>query len=93
MFADGCAQAVTFALLLARTEDIELTGSLHEIGTQLGGAEHSLMGRALQLLTDNIAADFKVRLNLLVRVVGAVDWTRRSARCGVCNWSTPRRWK
>lgn len=50
VFADGYAQAVTFALLPARTEDIELAGSLHEIGTALGGAEHSLLGRALHLL-------------------------------------------
>lgn len=81
VFADGYAQAVTFALLLARTEGIELTGSLHEIGTTLGAADHSLMGRALQLLTDHIAADFRVTLDLLVRVVGAVDWPRvRSGR-------------
>jgi hypothetical protein len=76
VFADGYAQSVTFALLLARTEGIELTGSLHEIGTALGAAEHSLMGRALQLLTDHVAADFAVTLRLLTRVVGAVDWPR-----------------
>jgi hypothetical protein len=75
-FADGYAQAVTFALLLARTHDISLAGaSLHEIGQKLR-AEHSLMGRALQLLTDEVAADFKVTLDLLVRVVDAVDWPR-----------------
>lgn len=79
VFADGYAQAVAFALLLARTESIELTGSLHEIGTALGGADHSLMGRALQLLTDNVEADFAVTLRLLVRVIGAVDWPRVQA--------------
>jgi hypothetical protein len=73
-FADGYAQAVTFALLLARTEGIALGGtSLHDVGKALAD-EHSLMGRALQLLTDEVAADFKVTLDLLVRVVGAVDW-------------------
>jgi hypothetical protein len=76
VFADGYAQAVTFALLLARTEGIEFTGSLHDIGSALRGAEHSLMGRALQLLTDEIAADFKVTLDLLVRIIGVVDWPR-----------------
>lgn len=76
VFADGYAQAVTFALLLARTEDIDLGGlSLHDIGSALG-AEHSLMGRALQLLTDNVAQDFKVTLDLLVRLVAAIDWAR-----------------
>ncbi|NMR19002.1 type ISP restriction/modification enzyme [Cellulomonas fimi] len=75
-FADGYAQAVTFALLLARTEGIDLTdAALHEVGARLGN-EHSLMGKALQLLTDDVARDFKVTLDLLVRVVGAVDWPR-----------------
>lgn len=75
-FADGYAQAVTFALLLARTEGIELTGRpLHEVGAALGD-DHSLMGKALQLLTDDVAVDFKVTLDLLVRVVGAVNWDR-----------------
>lgn len=76
VFADGYAQAVTFALLLARSEDIDLEGvSLHKVGSSLS-AEHSLMGKALQVLTDDVAADFKVTLDLLVRVVGAVDWPR-----------------
>ncbi len=75
-FADGYAQAVTFALLLARTEGIDVTGQpLHQIGAALGSG-HSLMGRALQLLTDDVAADFRVSLDLLVRVIGAVDWPK-----------------
>ncbi len=75
VFADGYAQAVTFALLLARTENIDLdaAGGLHNVGTKLAG-QHSLMSRALQLLTDYVAADFKVTLDLLVRVIGAVEW-------------------
>jgi len=73
-FADGYAQAVTFALLLARTEDISLTGtSLHEIGRKLH-AGHSLMGKALQLFTDNVDDRFEVTLDLLVRIVASVDW-------------------
>ena len=76
VFADGYAQTVTFALLLARTESIDLTGvSLHGVGQRLAH-DHSLMGKALQLLTDDVAADFKVTLDLLVRVVGAVRWER-----------------
>lgn len=75
-FADGYAQTVTFALLLARTEGIDLTGrSLHQVGAELG-PDHSLMGKALQLLTDDVAADFRVTLDLLVRVIGAVQWER-----------------
>ncbi|MGH3320572.1 MAG: N-6 DNA methylase [Streptosporangiaceae bacterium] len=73
-FADGYAQAVTFALLLARVEGIELAGrSLHEVGRELGPS-HSLMGRALQLLTDPVSDTFRVTLDLLVRVIGAVEW-------------------
>jgi hypothetical protein len=75
-FADGYAQAVTFALLLARTSAIELQGrSLHDVGKELT-VQHSLMGRALQLLTDDVAADFKVALDMLTTVVGAVKWDR-----------------
>ena len=73
-FADGYAQAVTFALLLARSEDIDLTeGNLHEVGRKLD-AEHALMGKALQLLTDNVNERFEVTLNLLLRTIGCVDW-------------------
>lgn len=76
VFADGYAQTVTFALLLAKTEGISLIGrSLHTVGQQLG-AEHSLMGSALQLLTDRMAGEFKVTLDLLVRVVDQVQWDR-----------------
>ncbi|ONM49578.1 type ISP restriction/modification enzyme [Nocardia donostiensis] len=81
-FADGYAQTVTFALLLARTEGIAIAGSsLHEVGKALG-PEHSLMGRALQLLTSDVAADFVVTLDLLARVVDVVDWpqVRRAQR-------------
>ncbi len=75
-FADGYAQTVTFGLLLARSEAIDLQGGdLHAIGQRLG-EEHSLMGRALQLLTDDAAADFRVTLDLLLRVIGAVRWDR-----------------
>lgn len=75
-FADGYAQTVTFGLLLARTENIDIQSrSLHSVGSSLG-AEHSLMGKALQLLTDDVAKDFKVTLDLLVRVIGAVDWEK-----------------
>jgi hypothetical protein len=76
VFSDGYAQAVTFALLLARTEGIDVSGSLHEVGDNLGAASHSLMGRALQLLTDTVAADFRVSLDLMARVIEAVVWRR-----------------
>lgn len=73
-FADGYAQTVTFATLLAHTEGIPVTGtSFHEIGRRLH-AGHALMGKALQLLTDNVNERFEVTLNLLARTVAAVEW-------------------
>lgn len=75
VFADHYAQVVTFALLLAQSEDIPLEGhSLHEIGDRLGH-RHSVMGQALQVLTDTVFNWFRDTLNLLVRVIAAVRWT------------------
>jgi hypothetical protein len=79
VFAGGYAQAVTFALLVARSEKLELRGPLHELGARLGSADQSLIRGALQLLSDDVAADFRVSLDLLVRVVGSVDWDRIKA--------------
>jgi len=74
VFADGYAQTVTFALLLARTEGVDLaTTSLYEVGKQLG-TDHSLMGKALQLLTQDVKGDFLPTIDLLSRVIGAVEW-------------------
>ncbi|PPS88087.1 type ISP restriction/modification enzyme [Streptomyces sp. MH60] len=73
-FADGFAQTVTFSLLLAHTEGIPLEpDSFHEIGRRLDDG-HALMGKALQLLTDNVNARFTVTLDLLTRTVAQVDW-------------------
>lgn len=70
-FADAYAQTVTFALLLARSEGAEpLTLPTAEAGL---AAEHTLLSRALQVLTDPHAqAEISASLNLLVRVLGAV---------------------
>jgi hypothetical protein len=80
-FADGYAQTLTFALLLARSEEIDLDGrSLHDIGDRLS-LEHPLMGRALQLLTDTVSSYLTATLDLLRRVVVAVQWAPiRAAR-------------
>jgi len=76
-FADGYAQTLTFALLLARTENIDFSRatSMHEISQRLGAAHsHALMSKALQLLTDSATEQLQVTLELLKRVIGAVDW-------------------
>lgn len=73
-FANGYAQTVVFALLLARTEEIDLEKtSLYEIGQKLG-SHHSLMGRALQLLTETVSGGFIATIDLLRRIIGAVVW-------------------
>ncbi|MFO0631110.1 MAG: type ISP restriction/modification enzyme [Polyangiales bacterium] len=75
-FADGYAQTVCFALLLARSDGIDFAGqSVAEIARLLG-REHSLMGKALGILTDESTGAFSVTLGTLVRVVGVVDWRR-----------------
>jgi len=50
-FADGYAQSVTFALLLARTEGIEFAGKTVDGITHALGKTHSLLGKALAVLT------------------------------------------
>jgi hypothetical protein len=76
-FADGYAQTITFALLLARTENIDFSraNSMHEIARRLGASQsHALMSKALQLLADSASAQIQFTLDLLIRVIGVVDW-------------------
>ncbi|MFV2195256.1 type ISP restriction/modification enzyme [Nocardiopsis sp. LOL_012] len=76
VFADGYAQTVTFAFLLARTEGIDVAG-LHtgQIARKLGaGKPHALMSQALKLLTNSAVDSFEATIDLLRRVVGAVQW-------------------
>jgi Type ISP C-terminal specificity domain/N-6 DNA Methylase len=73
-FADAYAQTVTFALLLARVNGIELEKvPLHEIGRQLA-KKHTLIGKTFSALTDNDATDENSTIDTLRRVIGAVDW-------------------
>ena len=75
-FADGYAQTVTFALLLARSRGVVMgRRSIHTVGDALG-ASSALMGRALQLLTDHVEPSFRVSLGTLLRVVSAIDWDK-----------------
>ena len=75
-FPDQYAQTVTFALLLARVEGVGFQGS------SIGGIardlrkKHSLMGRALGLLTDQPEQEHGLALTTMVRVLAAVDWGR-----------------
>lgn len=69
-FADAYAQTVTFALLLARSEGAApLTLESAEAALS---AQHSLLSRALQVLTDPGArAEMSASLDLLLRVIAA----------------------
>jgi len=75
-FADAFAQTVTFALLLARVDGTSFEGrSLGEIAAQLG-KNHSLMGKALAVLTHEGVEGRSVVVETLKRVIDAVDWNR-----------------
>lgn len=70
-FADAYAQTVTFALLLARSEGAH-TLKLNEAVEKLA-ARHSLLSRALQVLTDTqVRAEIGASLDLLQRVIDCV---------------------
>jgi hypothetical protein len=74
-FADQYSQTVTFALLLARVEGVNFQGrSVSEIARLLG-KKHSLMGRALTVLTDQPEEEHSVALVTMIRVLSAVDWS------------------
>jgi hypothetical protein len=75
-FADGYAQSVAFALLLARTENIDFHGKAVETIARELGRTHSLMGKALGVLTDETIGALAVTLDTLVRVIAAVDFQR-----------------
>ncbi len=73
-FADAYAQTVTFALLLGRGEGADPL-TLESAQTALA-TQHSLLSRALQVLTDPRArADIAASIELLLRVVSALPVT------------------
>ncbi|MEV6031528.1 type ISP restriction/modification enzyme [Nonomuraea sp. NPDC052116] len=77
-FADAYAQTVTFALLLARVDGIAFESrTLGQIAAQLG-KNHSLMGKALAVLTHDAVEGRSVVVETLKRVIGAVDWDKIS---------------
>ncbi|GAA2058839.1 hypothetical protein GCM10009757_39300 [Streptomyces cheonanensis] len=72
-FADQYAQTLTFALLLARIEGIDLADEpLREVAGKLSKT-HSLMGKALAVLTDDALDDLRGVVGTMVQVVPAVD--------------------
>lgn len=81
-FADAYAQTITFALLLARNIGVAFEGhDLPAIGRQLG-KQYALIGRALAVLSDPVAADRLMVIETLRRIIGAVDWDQLEAATG-----------
>lgn len=73
-FADAYAQTVTFALLLARVDGIAFENHpLSEIARQLG-KKHSLMGKALNVLTEETVEGRSIVIATMLRVFGVIDW-------------------
>ena len=74
-FADGYAQAVTFGLLMARAQKIEIASGLDSVGKLLGKT-NTLIGAAFRVLTDDVDSQdaLKTSLGTLIRVLGVVDW-------------------
>lgn len=74
-FSDQYAQTVTFALLLARVDGVNFQGrSISEIARLLG-KKHSLMGKALGVLTGQPEEEHSVALVTMMRVISVVDWS------------------
>ncbi|MEV6382562.1 type ISP restriction/modification enzyme [Streptomyces sp. NPDC051773] len=72
-FADHYSQTLTFAVLLARLERIDLDRlSLPEVAVRLG-KRHSLMGKAMAVLTDEALVDLRGIIDTLIDVISAVD--------------------
>ncbi len=73
-FADGYAQTITFSLLLARVEGIELAGrDLGAVAADLG-QRHTLVGRALDVLTDpGVQRRLAVSISTLQRLLAVAD--------------------
>ena len=78
-FADGYAQAVTFGLLMARAQGIELSKGFQKVAKLLGMTS-SLIGAALGVLTTDAEdqASLKTSLSTLTRVLEVVDWAKLS---------------
>ena len=71
-FANACAQTATFALLLAHVHGIDFEGKqLREVAAALT-ERHSLMGRALAVLSEE-AIEQSVAVTPLLQVIGAVN--------------------
>jgi hypothetical protein len=74
-FADSYAQAVTFALLLARVDGITFEGRTPWAIAEQLAKKHSLLGAALGMLANPKWVGHLNIVDSLVRVIGNVDWS------------------
>jgi len=74
-FADAYAQSITFALLLAQINGVDIDEiPLHEIGRQVA-KKHSIIGRLFSALTVGDATAELPTIETLRQVIGTVDWS------------------
>lgn len=71
-FADGYAQAVTFGLLMAKSQKVDLSEGLDEVASELAESS-TLIGRAFRLLTEQQDL-LGPSLKTLIRVLDVIDW-------------------
>lgn len=76
-FADGFSQTVIFALLLALSEGIDLEHqTIHQVAKKLEN-HHTLMGKALNLLTEHVEdTPTWTAIEIILRVLAATSWTK-----------------
>lgn len=80
-FADGFAQTIVFALLLAVSDGIAISAeTLHDVAVGLEG-HYTLMGRALDLLTEHVRRTSTwSAIEVIARVVSTVQWETMASR-------------
>lgn len=76
-FADGYAQAVTFGLLMAKSQGLALSEGLDRVAGSLGRT-NTLIGAALRLLTEQPEKVLEASLDTMLRVLDVVVWDKVS---------------
>ena len=76
-FADAYAQTLTYALLLARLDGLEVVGTGEAAQEQLRRRGHALLAEVLRNMADPLARqEIETPVDLLERVIGSVDVAR-----------------
>lgn len=76
-FADGYAQAVTFGLLMAKSQELSLKDGIDDVARALGKT-NTLIGTALRLLTEQPEKVLEASLDTMLRVLDVVVWSKVS---------------